>query len=74
MLNKPRAEIFYFALSATQSELRESVMIGDSFEADIAGAEGIGMDQVYYNHRRRKDLPFRPTYEIASLTELYTLL
>ena len=74
MLNKPRAEIFYFALSATQSEVRESLMIGDSFEADIAGAKGIGMDQVFYNHRLRKDLPFRPTYEIASLTELYNLL
>lgn len=35
---KPRPEIFHFALSATQSELRESLMIGDSWEADIAGA------------------------------------
>ncbi len=39
---KPWPEIFYFALSATQSELRESLMIGDSWEADITGANGIG--------------------------------
>lgn len=73
-VNKPRAEIFYFALSATQSELRESLMIGDSFDTDIAGARGVGMDQVLYNHRHRTELPFRPTYEVASLTELFDLL
>ena len=73
-VNKPRAEIFYFALSATQSELRESLMIGDSFDTDIVGARGVGMDQVFYNHRHRTELPFRPTYEVASLTELFDLL
>lgn len=73
-VNKPRAEIFYFALSATQSELRESLMIGDSFDTDIAGAWGVGMDQMFYNHRHRTELPFRPTYEVASLTELFDLL
>lgn len=72
-VNKPRAEIFYFALSATQSEVRNSLMIGDSFDADIVGAKGIGMDQLFYNHRKRSELPFRPTYEVESLTELYGL-
>ena len=42
---KPWPEIFNFALSATQSELRESLMIGDSWEADITGAHGVGMHQ-----------------------------
>ena len=44
---KPWPEIFHFALSATQSELRESLMIGDSWEADITGAHGVGMHQFY---------------------------
>lgn len=44
---KPWPAIFNFALSATQSELRESLMIGDSWEADITGAHGVGMHQAF---------------------------
>ena len=71
---KPWPEIFYFALSATQSELRESLMIGDSWEADITGANGIGMHQAYYNVSGRADFPFRPTYLVTDLKELMELL
>ena len=35
---KPSPTIFHFALSATQSELRESLMIGDNWDADITGS------------------------------------
>ena len=71
---KPYPEIFNFALSATQSELRESLMIGDSWEADITGAYGVGMHQVFYNVTERTTFPFLPTYHIHSLKELMTLL
>lgn len=71
---KPWPEIFNFALSATQSELRESVMIGDSWEADIKGARGIGMHQAFYNFTRREEFPFRPTYLIHELKELMEIL
>jgi len=71
---KPWPEIFQFALSSTQSELRESLMIGDSWEADIAGAHGVGMHQAFYDVRGRTDFPFRPTYHIRSLKELTELL
>ena len=71
---KPWPEIFNFALSATQSELRDSLMIGDSWEADITGAHGIGMHQVFYNVTGRTGLPFHPTYQIHSLKELLALL
>ena len=40
---------FSFALSTTQSELNNSLMIGDSWENDIVGAAGVGMHQVFYN-------------------------
>lgn len=63
-VHKPYPEIFHFALSATQSELRDSLMIGDSWEADIEGACGVGMQQLFYNHAHRVDLPFTPTYMI----------
>lgn len=71
---KPWPEIFHFAMSATQSELRESLMIGDSWDNDITGARGVGMHQVYYNVTGRAEFPFKPTYQITDLKELLQLL
>lgn len=71
---KPWPEIFHFAMSATQSELRESLMVGDSWDNDITGARGVGMHQVYYNVTGRAEFPFKPTYQITDLKELLQLL
>jgi FMN phosphatase YigB (HAD superfamily) len=47
-------------------------MIGDNYEVDIKGAQGIGMDQVLYNvaGATLDDEAPKPTYTIASLLEL----
>lgn len=71
---KPWPEIFHFALSTTQSQLRESLMIGDSWENDITGAAGVGMHQVFYNVSGRTEFAFTPTYQITDLKELMNLL
>lgn len=71
---KPRAAIFHFALSATQSQLGESLMIGDSWENDVAGAAGVGMHQVFYDVSGNSPLPFRPTYRITDLKDLLGIL
>ena len=71
---KPWPEIFHFAMSATQSELRESLMVGDSWENDIKGAQGVGIHQVFYNVTGHTELPFKPTYQITDLKELLQLL
>lgn len=71
---KPHAPIFHFALSATQSQLEDSLMIGDNWENDVAGARAVGMHQVYYDVSGRDDLPFKPTYHITDLRELLTFL
>ena len=55
---KPWPEIFHFALSATQSEVHDSLMIGDSWENDVIGAKGVGMHQVFYNVTGKEELPF----------------
>ena len=52
MCIKPFPEIFYFAMSATQSELHTSLMIGDNWENDIAGAKDAGLGQVFYNVKK----------------------
>lgn len=71
---KPWPQIFHFALSATQSELRETLMIGDSWDADIVGANGVGMNQAFYNVVGRTEYPFRPTYHVNDLKELMDIL
>ncbi|MEG2574070.1 MAG: YjjG family noncanonical pyrimidine nucleotidase [Bacteroides sp.] len=65
-IHKPYPELFHFALSATQSTLRDSLMIGDSWEADIEGAKGVGMQQMYYNYVGKTNFPFLPTYTIKT--------
>ncbi len=71
---KPRPEIFHFALSATQSQLHDSLMIGDSWENDIVGARRVGMHQVFYDVEGKMELSFRPTYQIGSLKDLMRIL
>ena len=73
-VHKPFPEIFYFAMSATQSELRTSLMIGDNWKNDIAGAKGAGIDQIYYNTKGDEDFPFRATYVINDWEEVMGIL
>lgn len=67
-------EIFHFALSATQSELKESIMIGDNWKADITGAKGVEMDQIFYNVKGRTEFPFQATHVINGLEEIERLI
>lgn len=71
---KPWPQIFHYALSATQSEIADSLMIGDSWDADIVGASGVGMHQIYYNNMERTLFPFEATYTINTLKEIRDLL
>lgn len=73
-INKPRRELFEYALKTTNSKLEESIMIGDMFETDIAGAANIGMQQIFFNPKRLTGLPFAPTYEVNSLLQIKEIL
>ncbi|MCC6288896.1 MAG: noncanonical pyrimidine nucleotidase, YjjG family [Chitinophagaceae bacterium] len=66
---KPYKEIFDFAMKKTGAAVKESIMLGDDIEADIIGAQNVGMDQVYVNHKNI-DPPFKPTYTVTTLKEL----
>ena len=50
-LKKPNPLVFLKALEKANTNPEQSVMIGDSFEADILGAKNIGMDSIFYNYR-----------------------
>lgn len=50
-LKKPNPVIFQKALEKAVTHPKVSLMIGDTFEADILGAESVGMETLFYNYR-----------------------
>ncbi|HEY0066187.1 MAG TPA: YjjG family noncanonical pyrimidine nucleotidase [Flavisolibacter sp.] len=66
---KPEREIFEYAMNRTGASVDESIMIGDSLEVDIAGAMGVGMDQVHVNYSGVEQ-DIQPTYTVRMLKEL----
>lgn len=70
---KPQKEIFDYALNRTGAIAKESLMIGDSIEVDIAGAIAVGIDQVHVNHINAKQ-SLIPTYTVTELKQLKEFL
>jgi putative hydrolase of the HAD superfamily len=75
-LAKPDPAIFHEALRLADASAGEAVVVGDSPEFDIAGAQQTGIRSIWMN---RRGLPWqgsreRPTWEIRSLNELPMLL
>ena len=73
---KPNRKIFDAALRALGVENREHVlMVGDSLTSDIQGGANAGLDTCWFNPNHTEN-PGKviPTYEIASLEELYPLV
>lgn len=50
-VKKPHPTIFDFALSLANASKKESLMIGDSYEADIVGAQEAGIEAVFFNEQ-----------------------
>jgi putative hydrolase of the HAD superfamily len=71
--NKPDRAIFNHALTLANAGISESIMIGDSLEADIRGAQDYGMKAIYFNPER-KEKPEDVVQEIGCLSELMILL
>ena len=73
---KPNRKIFDAALRALGVENREHVlMVGDSLSSDIQGGVNAGLDTCWFNPNHAEN-PGKvcPTYEIATLEELYPLV
>jgi len=72
-VNKPDKAIFKHALSLAGATKAESIMIGDSLEADVRGALNFGMDAIYFNPTnlpKPDDVPV----QVNNLKELMGLL
>lgn len=72
-VHKPHPDIFYHAVSNASTRIPESVMIGDSLEADIRGAQNVGMDAVYFNPGGL-EVPSDVKRSITGLKELTEIL
>jgi putative hydrolase of the HAD superfamily len=72
---KPNVQLFDYALSATQSVASQSLMVGDNWKTDIAGARNAGWDQVYYDQGKPvEEKSFLPTFTVSDLIELKSVL
>ncbi len=52
-VKKPNPKIFNHALERAQATPNESLMIGDSVEADVLGALKVNMKAIHFNHDNR---------------------
>lgn len=68
-VKKPNSKVFQYALKATNASARNSLMIGDSVEADIFGALNAGLQAIHCNFENEslKDTNF---ISVTSLKEL----
>jgi len=73
-IQKPHKDIFDFALINTNSRRKESLMIGDSWEADIVGAHHSRIDQIWLNPEQLPSESFTPTHTVCSLKEIHHIL
>lgn len=48
-VKKPNPKVFYHALEVANATIENSIMIGDSIEADIEGALQVGMQAIHCN-------------------------
>lgn len=66
-VKKPNPKIFNYALSKTKALAEESLMIGDSYEADVLGAINAGMLAIHFNTGKKQE---NGILAVGSLEEL----
>lgn len=72
---KPDKKIFEYALQLNGAEAKDAIMIGDSYSADIVGAQNAGIDQIYLPlHKIPNDQKLECTHLISSLEEVFSIL
>jgi putative hydrolase of the HAD superfamily len=71
-VNKPDKAVFQYALDKANATIEESIMIGDSLEADIYGAMNFGMKAIFFNPLN-KEKPVAVNMQISHLEELINL-
>jgi YjjG family noncanonical pyrimidine nucleotidase len=70
---KPHENIFQYALSLANASKNQSIMIGDSIEADVLGAMNFGMKAVYFNPENQT-VSHNQIIQIQKLIQLKNIL
>jgi putative hydrolase of the HAD superfamily len=75
---KPHARAFEFALAEWSISAEDSVMVGDSLEADIFGANNLGMQSIWLTRRAKfmedEVQRIHPNFSLVSLDQLLPTL
>lgn len=71
---KPDVSIFEHVLEVADITADEAIMVGDNLNTDILGSSRLNMKNVWINREDATPTTVKPVYEVASLTELTTLL
>ena len=71
---KPDKRIFEYAMLLNNTTSSETIMIGDSYEADIVGAQKAGINQIYFNPNLKSNDTQPSTYKVRSLSEIFNIL
>lgn len=72
-VNKPDPRIFEYALQNGQAQKEKAIMIGDSIDADVRGAQNAGMEAIFFNPvgaQKPNDVAFMIT-NLKELQELF---
>ena len=72
--NKPSPEIFHYAMKQANANAKDSVMIGDDFEADVIGALNAGMHAIHYLPNASQLGSQEDSCTISNLNQLPALL
>ena len=67
-VKKPHLQIFEKALQKSKALSKNSLMIGDNYEADVQGAINAGMRSVYFDYYQKNEV--LETLQIQKLNEL----
>ena len=73
-VQKPNEKIFFHALSIASAEIKNSIMIGDNYNADVLGAKNIGMKSIYFNFHKKNSINSKEIIVIDDLIELMKFL
>lgn len=67
-VKKPHSQIFEKALQKSNAKPENSIMVGDSYEADIEGAKKAGLEAIYFDYYDKREKVQVP--QIQKLKEL----